>query len=290
MSDIITQLIINSIIAGSLYSLVAIGFNIIYGVTRFFNLAHGAMATIGAYVVLFLAGHMGMHVIPSIIIAVMVVGGVGWTLKKVIYTPLQQRKASNMALLVASLGAFTALQGIIAILFTSRSQTLSSHIEVQGIYNVAGATVTQAQILIILSAFITSVGLILLLKYTMFGKKVRAINDDVEVSKIIGINTDKIIGIIFFIGSAIAGLAGILVGIDTAIEPTMGMSLLLKGVIAAIIGGVGSIYGAVLGAFLLGFVENFGVWKISGEWKDAVAFGLLTIFLIIRPRGILNKK
>jgi branched-chain amino acid transport system permease protein len=94
---------------------------------------------------------------------------------------------------------------------------------------------------------------------------------------------------VFFLGSAIAGLAGIFIGLDTGIEPTMGMSLLLKGVVASIIGGIGNIYGAVLGAFLLGFVENFGIWKISGEWKDAIAFGLLILFLLFRPTGILRK-
>jgi branched-chain amino acid transport system permease protein len=95
---------------------------------------------------------------------------------------------------------------------------------------------------------------------------------------------------VFFIGSALAGLAGILAGYDTGLEPTMGMSLLLKGVIASIIGGIGNVYGGVLGAFLLGFVENFGIWKISGEWKDAIAFGLLIIFLLFRPQGIFGRK
>jgi branched-subunit amino acid ABC-type transport system permease component len=109
------------------------------------------------------------------------------------------------------------------------------------------------------------------------------------VARIIGLNTDKINGYVFFIGSALAGFAGILVGFDTGIEPTMGLGLLLKGVIVSIIGGVGNIYGGVLGAFLLGFVENFGIWKISGEWKDAIAFALLIVFLIFRPQGIMNK-
>jgi branched-chain amino acid transport system permease protein len=93
---------------------------------------------------------------------------------------------------------------------------------------------------------------------------------------------------VFIIGGAIAGLAGILVGYDTGLEPTMGMNLLLKGVIASIIGGIGNVWGGFLGAFLLGFVENFGIWKISGEWKDAIAFGLLIIFLLVRPKGILR--
>ncbi len=132
-------------------------------------------------------------------------------------------------------------------------------------------------------------GLVLLFKFTIFGKAIKAISDDEEVARIIGINTNKIIGYVFFIGSAIAGLSGILMGFDTGIEPTMGMSLLLKGVIASIIGGVGNIYGGVLGAFLLGFVENFGIWKISGEWKDAIAFAILILFLLFRPQGILKK-
>ena len=132
-------------------------------------------------------------------------------------------------------------------------------------------------------------GLAFLLRYTRFGRAVRAISDDEEVAKIVGLNTSKIVAGVFFIGSAVAGLAGILVGFDTGLEPTMGLSLLLKGVIAAIVGGVGNVYGGVLGALLLGFVENFGIWKISGEWKDAIAFGLLLVFLLFRPRGILQK-
>ena len=134
------------------------------------------------------------------------------------------------------------------------------------------------------------IGLALLLKFTFFGKSVKAISDDEEVSRMVGINTKFVIGIVFFIGSAIAGLAGIMSGYDTGLEPTMGMSLLLKGVIASIIGGIGNVYGGVLGAFLLGFVENFGIWKISGEWKDAIAFGLLIIFLLFRARGIFGRK
>ncbi len=116
-----------------------------------------------------------------------------------------------------------------------------------------------------------------------------AIRDDEEVARMVGIDTAKIIGRVFFIGSAIAGLAGILIGFDTGIEPTMGMNLLLKGTIAAIIGGVGSLYGGFLGAFVLGFAENFGIWKISGEWKDAIAFVVLIVFLLVRPQGIIKR-
>ena len=290
MYETIMQLSINSIAAGALYAIIAVGFSLMYGTTKFFNLAHGAMIAIGAYTVFFLAKGLQMDVWIAVVCAVIFAGGIGWVLEQLIYEPLRARKASNMVLLVASLGAFTALQGALAILFSSQIQTLSQGGDIQRIFTIGGATITQIQVITIAAAVLVTVGLILTLRYTLFGKAVRAVSDDEEVSKIIGINTGRIIGIVFFIASAIAGLAGILVGFDTAIEPTMGMALLLKGIVAAIVGGIGSIYGAVLGAFLLGFAENFGVWKISGEWKDAIAFGLLIIFLLFRPRGILNIK
>jgi branched-chain amino acid transport system permease protein len=287
--DIIPQLILNSIIAGSIYALIALGFNLIYGATKFFNLSHGVMATIGGYSVFYFTKTLGLNLLLSIVIGVLLAGLIGYALDKLVYLPLRKRKASNMVLLVASLGLFTAIQAIIAILFTSQFQTLSQNISGQRIYEIFGGVITQTQLTILISALTITAGLVLLLKYTMFGKAVKAVSDDEEVSKIVGINTNKIIGYVFFIGSAIAGLSGILVGFDTGIEPTMGFALLLKGVIAAIIGGVGSIYGALIGAFLLGFVENFGIWQISGEWKDAIAFVLLILFLIFRPRGIISK-
>ena len=284
------KLILNSIIAGSIYALIALGFNLIYGATKFFNLSHGVMAAIGGYSVFYFAKTLGWNLPLSIVIGVLLAGLIGYALDKLVYLPLRKRKASNMVLLVASLGLFTAIQAIIAILFTSQFQTLSQNISGQRIYEIFGGVITQTQLIILISSIVITAGLILLLKYTMFGKAIKAVSDDEEVAKIVGINTNKIIGYVFFIGSAIAGLGGILVGFDTGIEPTMGFHLLLKGVIAAIIGGVGSIYGALIGAFLLGFVENFGIWQISGEWKDAIAFGLLILFLVFMPHGIMNVK
>lgn len=287
--EIVPQLILNSIIAGSIYALITLGFNFVYGATKFFNLAHGVMATIGGYAVFYFAKTLGLNLYFAVILGVALAGIVGYGLDKFIYLPLRKRKASNMILLVASLGAMTALQAVIAILFTSRFKTISQDIGTQKLFEVLGGVITQTQLIIMLVTALILTGLVFLPYKTQFGKAVRAISDDEEVARIVGINTNKIIGYVFFIGSALAGLAGILVGFDTGIEPTMGLGLLLKGVIASVIGGVGNIYGGALGAFLLGFVENFGIWKISGEWKDAIAFTLLIVFLIFRPRGIMNK-
>lgn len=287
--DIVPQLIVNSIIAGAIYSIVALGFNLIYGTAKFFDLGYGALTAVGGYVVFYLSKSLGFNVYLSVLLGMLVAGIAGYLIYRFVYAPLRSRKSSSMVLLVASLGVFTAIQAIIAILFTSQFQTLSRVSGTEPVFNIAGGIITQTQIIIFFSGIIIMIAMAIALKYTMFGKAIKAVGDDEEVSKIVGINTSKIIGWVFFIGSAIAGLAGILVGFDTGIEPTMGMSLLLKGVIASIIGGIGNVYGGVLGAFLLGFIENFGIWKISGEWKDAIAFGVLIIFLLFRPQGILRK-
>ncbi len=287
--DILPQLIVNSIIAGAIYTMVALGFNLIYGTVKFFDLGYGALTAVGGYGVFYFSKQLGLNVFVAIFLGVLIAGLIGYLIYRFVYAPLRERKSSSMVLLVGSLGAFTALQAIIAILFSSQFQTLTRSAGAERTFDIGGGIITQIQLIILITGLVIMLAMALTLKYTMFGKAVKAVGDDEEVSKIVGINTAKIIGKIFFIGSAIAGLAGILVGFDTGIEPTMGLSLLLKGVIASIIGGIGNIYGGVLGAFLLGFIENFGIWKISGEWKDAIAFIVLIIFLLVRPQGILRK-
>jgi branched-chain amino acid transport system permease protein len=287
--DILPQLIVNSIIAGAIYTMVALGFNLIYGTVKFFDLGYGALTAVGGYAVFYFYKSLGLNIFLAIILGVLIAGLIGYVIYRLVYAPLRERKSSGMVLLVAALGAFTAIQAIIAILFTSQFQTLSRSAGTEQVFNIMGGVITQTQVIILVLGILIMFAIALTLKYSLFGKAVRAVADDEEVSKIVGIDTAKVVGKVFFIGSAIAGLAGILVGFDTGIEPTMGLSLLLKGVIASIIGGIGNIYGGVLGAFLLGYIENFGIWKISGEWKDAIAFGVLIIFLLFRPEGILKK-
>lgn len=287
--DIFIQLTLNGIIAGSIYALVALGFNLIYGTMRFFDLGYGALTAVGGYAVFFLSRQLGLSIPLSILIGILVAGLIGYIIYLLVYIPLRKRKASNMVLLVASLGVFTVVQAIIAILFSSQFRTLSGLFGSQKIFNVFGGSITGTQVIILATSIIVMIALAITLRFTMFGKSIRAIGDSEEVSKIVGINTSKIIGFVFFIGSAIAGLAGMLVGFDTGIEPTMGFSLLLKGVVASIIGGIGNVYGGVVGALFLGLIENYGIWHISAEWKDAIAFGLLILFLLFRPQGIFKK-
>lgn len=287
--DIIPQLVANSIIAGSIYAILALGFSFIYGTVRFFDLGYGALTAVGGYSTFYLMRTLELPTSMSVVGGVLTAGIVGYLIYLFVYAPLRRREATNMVLLVAALGVLTVVQAVVAILFSSQFRVLSRNVGTQPTYDIFGGIITQTQLIILLVAVLLTIGLALLLGKTRFGQAVRAIGDSEEVSKIVGINTGRVTGVVFFIGSAIAGLAGILVGFDIGIEPTMGLSLLLKGVIAAIIGGIGNIYGAVAGAFLLGFVENFGIWKIPGEWKDAIAFGLLIIFLLFRPEGIFKR-
>jgi branched-chain amino acid transport system permease protein len=287
--DILPQLILNGLIAGAVYSMVALGFNLIYGAAKFFDLGYGALTAVGGYAVFYFSKTLGLDIYLSIIIGVIIAGLIGFAIEKLIYRKLRNKKASNMVFLVASLGVMTAMQAIIAILFSSQFQTFSDKIESRT-FEIFGGVITNIQAIMFILSIVIMLTLAFVFKFTKFGKVIKAVSDDEEVSKIVGIDTNKIIGKVFLIGSAIAGLAGILVGFDTGIEPTMGFSLLLKGVIASIIGGVGNIYGGVLGAFFLGLVENFGIWQISGEWKDAIAFTILIIFLLFRPHGFLGKK
>jgi branched-chain amino acid transport system permease protein len=230
----------------------------------------------------------GMDFFSCAFAAVAVAGFIGWLFDRLIYRFLRRKKASNLVFLVASLGVLMVFQSVTAIIFTNQFQSLDLGAKMP-LTKINGYGITHIQSAIIVSMLLIMVGLRLFLRKTMFGKAVRAIGDDEEVSKMVGIDTGRIIGQIFFIGSAIAGLAGILIGFDTGLEPGMGLGLLLKGVIASIIGGVGNIYGGVVGALMLGFIENVGIWKFSGEWKDAIAFFVMIIFLLFRPQGIFNK-
>ncbi|MEK7617612.1 MAG: branched-chain amino acid ABC transporter permease [Patescibacteria group bacterium] len=287
--EILPQLILNSIIAGSIYALLAMSFNLIFGATKFFNFAHGSFAVIGGYAVFYFGKTLGLPIYLAVVVGIAIAGLAGFIFDKIIYLPLRKRKSTNLVKLVASIGLFSVIQAIIAILFTSQFQTLSNSSSTQRIYQISTGVITQTQVVMFLSAVLILAALLIILKFTMFGKAINALSDDEEVAKIVGINTNKIISYVFLIDAGIAGWAGILVGYDTGIEPTMGLNLFLKGVIAAIVGGIGSVSGGLLGGFVLGFVENFGIWKISGEWKDAIAFGLLIIFLLFRPSGIIKK-
>ncbi len=285
----IQQLILNGIIAGSIYALIALGFTVIYRTVKFFHFAHGVVYTTGAYIAYTLFILLKINTLVSLVISIALAALFGIAIDRVVYYPLRRMNASNLIFLIASFGVFIFIQNLLQLLYGAQILTLRTWPVKEG-HQIMGAVITDMQILI-LSVSILLLGLVwLIVAKTRMGKALRAVADDPIGASVAGIYPERITLYAFGIGSALAGTAGILISLETNIEPTMGFNAILKGIIASIIGGIGSIPGAVLGGFLLGIVENLGIWKIQAGWKDTISFAVLIIFLLFRPEGILGQK
>jgi len=285
----IEQLFLNSLIAGSIYALIALGFSIIYRTVKFFHFTHGIVYTAGAYFAYSLFTSLQFSFLISFFVSILLASLLGVIIDRTVYYPLRFKKASNLSFLIASFGVFIFLQNLIALIYGNKILTLRTGPIKEG-YHIFGAVITPIQILILTVSIILVFLLWLFIKQTKLGKTMRAVFDDPLASNVVGINPERIIFISFALGSLLAGVAGILISLETNLEPTMGFIPLLKGIIASIIGGVGSIPGSILGGFFLGLVENLGIWKISAGWKDLIAFVILIIFLLLKPRGFLGIK
>ena len=257
--------------------------------TPFIALAGIAAAVLGAWCGFLVSGEPGSKLYLSWAVSCLLAGVVGLALYRGLYVYMRQRSRSPLIMLVASLGILLAITAATTIVFQSAPRPLPD-VFGSSPWTVGGANIKGFNVFTIGVAVAGFVGLLLLLKMTTFGKAVRAIGDDEEVSKVVGINTTVIIAAVFFIGAIFAAMAGILSGHDTAIQPRMGLLLLLKGWIASVVGGMGNLYGAIVGGFALGMIEQFGIWDLAGEWKDVISFVLLILFLSFWPRGILPRK
>jgi len=283
------QILINSLIAGAIYGLVASGFSLIYSTNKFVHFAHGATVAFSGYMLYFFFGMLGLNFGFSVILAILFAGALGILMNILVYKQLRSRRAGNAILLIASFGILILVESLILLFFGADVKTID-YIAVSRGLSFYSAIITPLQIVIIIVSVILFILLMLLMKKTRLGKAMRAVSDNKDVAEIVGISAESIYNWSFFVGSLIAGVAGVLIGLEQNLEPTMGTSLIIKGFIAAIIGGIGSAPGAILGAFLLGFAENFGIWYLPSGYKDAIAFVLLFIFLLFRPQGILGKK
>ena len=283
------QFFTNALISAAGFFLIGISFSLIYIVSRFFHFAHGVVFTIGAYLTFLFSSFWNLPISLSIILSIAICAIIGCLMEIGVYSPLKRKNSSALILLIASLGLYIVLQNLISMIFGDDIKTIRSG-DVQEGLRIFDARITPIQILIILVSLFLVVALSLLLKKTILGRAMRAVANDPELAKISGIDSDRVILWAFAIGSGLAGLAGILVALDVDMTPTMGMHYLMMGIVAVIIGGVGSIPGVALGALLLGFAQHFGVWKISSQRQDAIAFIILLIFLLFRPQGFLGKR
>ncbi len=283
------QFILNGVIAGSIYALIAIGFVVIYRTVKFFHLAHGAVYTAGAYFAYTFIRLWHINFLLSFLLSISLSAVLGIAINRLVYSPLRKQHASDLIFLLASFGVFIFIQNLIQLIYGAQILTIRTGPVKEG-HHFLGAVITDIQILILIVSLILVIALFFFIQKTKLGKAIRAVSDDMLAANVIGINPENIILTSFAIGSALAGAAGILISFETNIEPTMGFNAILKGIIACIVGGIGSIPGAVLGGYFLGLAENLGIWKISAGWKDSIAFMILILFLLFRPQGILGTK
>lgn len=244
---------------------------------------------LGVFLGVWLADSPGSKLYLSWGVSCFLAGVVSLALYRGLYVYMRERARSPLVMLVATLGILLAFSALIVIVFEPTPRPLPQPFG-NDATEILGATIKGFNIFTIAVAVIGFLGLTWLLKMTTFGRTVRAIGDDEEVAKVVGINTTVIVAIVFFIGAVFAALGGLLSGHDTAIQPRMGLLLLLKGWIASVVGGIGNLQGAIVGGFILGMLEQFGIWDLAGEWRDVVSFVVLILFLSFWPMGILPRK
>ena len=253
------QVIFNIFFVSSIYSVIALSFMKLYQLTRFFHFAHAVVYTSGAYFTFLFSQLFGFPLYISIPLAVVSACLLGCMMELLVYKPLRKRDSTKLILLLASLGIYIVLQNVISMVFGDDTKSIRTWPVVVGL-NIFGARITPVQIVIVVSSLLLVVMVAGYLMLGKTGKAMRAVANDAELANISGINSNKIILISFAIGSALAGAAGILVSLDVDMTPTMGMNALMMGVVAMIVGGVGSIRGIILGSLLLALAQNFGVW------------------------------
>jgi branched-chain amino acid transport system permease protein len=294
------QTIINGLQTGFLYALIALGYSMVYGVLKLLNFAHGDLYMIGAYigyyVIQWFGGPTSLSIpVPVLILIMFLLAGLGAGLlgvfiERFAYRPL--RNAPRIAPLITALGVSFILENSVLLLFGgfTKSYSTESFISQSAGIHIAGAVIDPVQITIFIVSILMMYGLILLVDRTTLGKSMRAVASDREAAEMLGINVDRVISATFFIGSALAGVAGVMSGLAfNQISNTIGFLAGLKAFTAAVVGGIGSIPGAMIGGLFIGICESFASSYISTKFTDLIVFGILIVVMLLRPTGIFGR-
>jgi branched-chain amino acid transport system permease protein len=292
----VSQLLWNGLFVGSFYALVALGYSMVYGIIKLLNFAHGDIYMLGAFTgfaVLTLGGGLVSSLgflarLVVLVVAMLATGVFGLVLEQVAYRPL--RNAPRLSVLITAVGASFAIEYGMRLVAGPNPQVYPVRLGGQAV-EVLGARLTLQQVGLVLIAVVLMAGLQWLVMGTSTGRAMRAISMDPKASLYMGINVNKVISRTFFLGSALAGAAGVMAGAYYGkIDFLMGFIIGLKAFTAAVIGGIGNIKGAMLGGLALGMLESFGTAWLGGQWRDVFAFGFLILFLTVRPTGILGER
>tara|TARA_Y100000310_G_scaffold334233_1_gene413546 strand:- start:75829 stop:76710 length:882 start_codon:yes stop_codon:yes gene_type:complete len=282
------QLLLNGIIAGSIYALIAASFSLIFNIVKFMDLSPGATFVVAAFSAYSFHILLSIPFILAILLALVVTVITALLINLLVYKPLRKRGADPFTLLLSSFGVFLTVTGIILLIFGAEIHTFGLPIA-KG-YDLFGAIITPLQVWLVIISVLLFVVLFFFMKTTKLGKAMRAVADEKQVAATLGINVEKTTTKTFVISAILAGIAGILVGLEQNIEHNMGFAVILKGITASVVGGIGNVSAALLGGFLIGIVENVGIWYLPSGYKDGIAFVILILFLLLRPQGILGTR
>ncbi len=281
------QQIINGLSLGSIYSLIALGYTMIYGIIKLINFAHGDIYMLGAFIGFVATTKFQMPFLPALILAMVGAGLAGIIIERIAYRPM--RNAPRIAVLITAIGVSFFLEYTMILIATPQPRTFPAVFS-PTVYHFAGLVVNNQQILILVSALVLMAGLTYIVNHTKAGQAMRAVSFDPDAARLMGINIDRIISMTFALGSALAAAAGVLVGIYyNSIDPLMGTMPGLKAFIAAVVGGIGILPGAMMGGLIMGLVEALVSGFFSSTFRDAAAFAILIIILLYKPSGLLGK-
>lgn len=284
---VLLQLFIEGIAAGSLYALAAVGFALIYATTRTFHFAHGGTMLLAAYAYYQAVAGWQWPVVAALAFSVAVAGLFGVGADRFVYQPMRRTEASFLTMFAASFGLLIVATNVIALIFGSSFYTVDSDLG-RG-FLVGPVLISRANILAVASAVVLIALLQWFIRGTRTGVVLRAMMDDPHLVDLFGLGNRRYSAIAFLIGSILIVPAAVLTTYTSGLQPSIGAVITLVSIAAAIVGGIGSLWGAALGGLLLGIAENVGVWQLSSSWKPAITFGVLLVFLMLRPGGMVGR-
>jgi branched-chain amino acid transport system permease protein len=285
---VLAQQLINGLMLGSTYALVAIGYALIFGVLRLLHLAHGEVYMVGAFAGISLVLWFSVGPLTALIGGLVVASLIGMLLELIAFRPIRRRRGSYLAPIVSSVGAGLVLQELVTKLYGAEQVSFPRQFE-SAVYYIVTIPITGTQIFIVAVAFVSMFALHLFVGYTRVGAAMRATSENIEIASILGINVDNIVLLSFGIASGLGGIAGVLVGLNfNSVSPFMGINMSIKGFAVMLIGGLGSIYGAMAGGLILGVVEVLSVAYLASSYRDAFVFFLMILILLVRPRGLFS--
>ncbi len=293
--DYFLKLFLSGTAKGSIYALISLGYTMVYGIVQLINFAHGEVYMIGGFTALIVGGYfftLGMPIIAvlllSIIAAVVFASAYGFTIERLAYRPL--RNKPRLSALISAIGVSMILQNFVLLAQTEKYLSFPSYLPELGFLTPFRDYINSTQFIILVTTAVIMIFLTMLIKLSRVGKAMRATAQDKDMAQLVGVNINQVISITFIIGSALAAIGGVLIcSYMGQINYYIGFVAGIKAFVAAVLGGIGSIPGAVLGSFILGWTESLGTGYISSDYEDAFAFIILILILIFKPDGILGK-